>query len=67
MTTLLYLLMRRDRVTERGLAREIGCNVGTVARWVRGEHSPLPVYVKALEERFGVPIDQLLAEVAVNA
>ncbi len=67
MTTLLYLLMRRERLTELGLARDLGCNVGTVARWVRGEYRPLPVYAKALEQRFGVPIDQLLAEVTVNA
>ena len=40
-------------LTQAEFARAIGADSISVSRWERGVYTPLPVFVRAIEERFG--------------
>lgn len=65
--TLLFIVLRDRKISQRALAREIGCSKNALWSWLSGKSFPMPALGKALEQKFGLPIEKLLGEVHVNA
>ncbi len=54
---LLWVGMRREKVSQAELRRELDISHGLVGRWLRGERVPHGRNRRALEKRFGISLD----------
>ena len=51
-------------LTQSAVARELGVDQSSISDWERGEATPKVTNVIRLAALFGIPVDQLLGEVA---